>query len=255
MELGHSLFLGILEGLTEFLPISSTGHLILASTLFGIPESATAKSFFIAIQVGAILAVVVLYARQFLRPAMLARLTVAFVPTGIIGLAFYHFVKTHLLGNGTVVAWALIAGGVALIAFEHFHREPPESEETVMLPYRTAFLVGLFQSIAIIPGVSRSAATIMGGLSLGLPRRTIIEFSFLLAVPTMLAATGYDLVRSYQYFSADDFYLLLVGFVASFVIALGSMRFMIEIVKKWGFTPFGWYRIVLGLFFLIYILP
>lgn len=255
MDIVHAVLLGALEGFTEFLPISSTGHLILASTLFGLPATDSLKSFQIAIQLGAILAVVVYYFRTLLNIPLLLRLFVAFLPTGVLGLLFYSFIKTYLIGNGAVVAWALIAGGIALIVFERYHKEPEDTGMPSPISYKTAFFVGLFQALAMIPGVSRSAATIVGGLSLGLSRATIIQFSFLLAVPTMLAATAYDLYKTAHLFTMDDAMLLGIGFGTSFIVALWSMQFLIGIVRRYGFTPFGYYRIVLGIFFLIFILP
>ncbi len=255
MTLIESIFLGALEGFTEFLPISSTGHLILASELFGLPSTDALKSFQIAIQLGAILAVVVLYFPRFFEKELLKLLAIAFVPTGVLGLVFYSFIKEYLIGNGAVVAWALIAGGVTMVAFEAYHREPRGEEAKAPMTMKTAFFVGLFQSIAMIPGVSRSAATIIGGMSLGMSRVAIVEFSFLLAVPTMLAATGYDLVRSAHLFTFDDAFYLLVGFIVSFLVARYSMQWLLKAVRRYGFAPFGYYRIVLGVFFLIFILP
>ena len=255
MNVIESVLLGALEGFTEFLPISSTGHLILASELLGLPATESVKSFMIAVQLGAVAAVVLLYWRSFLDATLLSRLAVAFLPTGVLGFMFYPFIKGFLIGNGSVVAWALIAGGIALIAFEQYHKEPPEADDGKPMRIWTAFLIGLAQSISMIPGVSRSAATIMGGLALGMSRKRIVEFSFLLAVPTMLAATGYDFVRSAHLFTSADVVALAVGFVVSFGVAVMSMRFLLEAVQRWGFVPFGVYRILLGLIFLIYVLP
>jgi len=202
MTLLQALVLGIVEGLTEFLPISSTGHLILAAKLLGLAQTEFQKSFEIVIQLGAILAVVVLYWRSFLRPKVLAKVIAAFIPTGIIGLALYHLVKTYLLGNEMVVLAALALGGLVLILFELWHREPAGAVgEVDSVTYLQAIGIGLFQALAIIPGVSRSGATIVGGLAMGLTRETIVEFSFLLAVPTMLAATGLDLIKNASSFS------------------------------------------------------
>ncbi len=251
----ESIILGILEGVTEFLPISSTGHLILASELLGIAPSAFLSSFQIAIQLGAIAAVVFLYWRSFLDFAFLKKLFVAFLPTGLVGFLVYPFVKGYLLGNPLVVVVSLFVGGVILIVFELFHKESKESsEEATEITYRQALLVGLFQSIAIIPGVSRSAATIIGGLLVGMRRVAIVKFSFLLAVPTMLAATGYDLLKSADSFVADDFGLLAIGFGTAFVVALLSMRFLLTIVRSYTFIPFGIYRIVLAILFFFIVL-
>jgi len=191
------IILGIVEGITEFLPISSTGHLILASHLLGLNQTGFLKSFEIAIQLGAILSVVVLYGRSLLiNAAVLKRVFVAFAPTAIFGLVFYNTIKKSLLGDSNVVLWSLFLGGIFLIIFEIVHREKDAQEEIISITYPQALLIGVFQSVAMIPGVSRSAATIVGGLMIGLKRKTIVEFSFLLAVPTMGAATALDLMKN-----------------------------------------------------------
>lgn len=248
-----SIILGVIEGVTEFLPISSTGHLILASELLGIPQSAFLSSFQIAIQLGAIAAVVFLYWKSFLDFRFLTKLFVAFIPTGLVGFLVYPYVKGFLLGNSMVVVISLFVGGIILILFELLHKEQASSlEGAKQITYGQALLVGLFQSIAIIPGVSRSAATIIGGLVVGMRRVAIVEFSFLLAVPTMVAATGYDLLKSADTFAFDQFGLLALGFITAFAVALLSMRFLLAIVRRYTFIPFGIYRIVLAaLFFLI----
>ena len=255
MTLFDSILLGALEGATEFLPISSTGHLILAGELLGLPSDEFTKTFMIAVQLGAILAVVILYFKKFLDIEVLKRLIVGFIPTGIIGFTLYRLIKDVLIGNSTVVVWALLLGGIALIVFELFHKEPEgEAADVRTIPYRQTLLVGLFQSIAMIPGVSRSAATIVGGLLMGMKRATIVEFSFLLAVPTMLAATGYDVLKTYDSISLDNWGLLLAGFATSLVVALLSMKLLIGFVKRHTFIPFGIYRIVLALLFLFMVL-
>lgn len=250
MNIFHALILGIVEGVTEFLPISSTGHLLLAGELLKIPTTEFQKSFDIIIQLGAILAVVVLYIRTLWNLDTIKKLIVAFIPTGIIGLTFYHIVKTYFLGNHTIVLWALLLGGVALITFELLHKEPEDAKADIgAISYKQAALIGVFQSIAIIPGVSRSAATIVGGLLLGLKRSTIVEFSFLLAVPTMLAATGLDLVKNASLFSMDQFSALAVGFVTAFVVAILSIGFLLRYIRNHNFIPFGIYRIAVALLF------
>jgi undecaprenyl-diphosphatase len=245
MDWTTALILGIVEGISEFLPISSTGHLILASQLMGLCHTDFLKSFEIAIQVGAILSVVALYWRRLLVDVgVMKKLVVAFLPTGILGLTLYRVVKTHLLGSPNVVLWSLFLGGAFIIAFEYLHREKEDAVEDVSgITYRQALLIGLFQSVAMVPGVSRSAATILGGLALGLRRKTIVEFSFLLAVPTMLAATAYDLLKSGAAFTADQMGFLAVGFVSSFVVALLSIKFLLSFIQTHTFIPFGIYRI------------
>jgi undecaprenyl-diphosphatase len=251
----HSLILGIVEGITEFLPVSSTGHLILASALLGIPQTDFQKTFEIVIQLGAILAVVAIYWRAFLNPDTLKKVIVAFIPTGIIGLALYKVVKTYLLGNDIVVLWALGLGGVALIAFEYWHTEKETASGSIAdISYTQAVWIGLFQAISIIPGVSRSAATILGGLLVGLKRRTIVEFSFLLAVPTMVAASGLDLLKTSAVFTISQVGALATGFAVAFIVALFSIRFLLQYVRTHTFVPFGIYRIVVALAFFFLVL-
>lgn len=255
MTVLHSIIFGLVEGITEFLPISSTGHLILTAQLLGLTETDFLKSFEIIIQLGAILAVVILYWKQFWNWPLLKKLAVAFLPTGLIGLACYHLVKTFLLGNTTVVLWALFLGGIAIIWFEKYHQEKTELTTSIAdLTYRQAFLVGLFQSVAIIPGVSRSAATILGGLWLGLKRETIVEFSFLLAVPTMLAATSLDLLKNYQLFSLNQVYVLVLGFGVALVTAILAIKFLLQFIRRHNFIVFGYYRLILTLIFWLVLL-
>jgi undecaprenyl-diphosphatase len=247
MDFLTAVILGIIQGVSEFLPISSTGHMILASHLMGLKHTEFLKSFEIAIQAGTILSVVVLYGRTLLVDMeVIKRLVVAFLPTGILGLTLYKMIKGYLLGSEAVVLWALFIGGVILVVFEWQYREEPGAADNIRdISYKNALIIGLFQSIAMIPGVSRSASTIVGGLMLGLKRKTIVEFTFLLAVPTMLAATGYDLLKSGSQFSAGEFQYLLAGFVTAFVVALLSIKFLLRFIKTHTFIPFGVYRIVM----------
>ena len=256
MDFMTAAILGIVEGVSEFLPISSTGHLILASHLLGLKHTDFLKSFEIAIQVGAILSVVVLYWRDLLvNPAMIKRVALAFLPTGIIGLTLYKIIKSYLLGASSVVLWALAAGGLFLIVFEYFHREKEDAVDRLEdISYKQAFVIGLFQALAMVPGVSRSASTIVGGLVLGLRRKTIVEFSFLLAVPTMVAATGYDLLKNGAQFSPDQMHFLAIGFVTSFVVALLSIKFLLRFIQTHTFIPFGIYRIVLVILWAIFLI-
>jgi len=256
MDLFHSVILGIVQGITEFLPISSTGHLILAEKILNLGQGEFLKSFDIIIQLGSILAVVVLYWRQlFTRWEIMKRILVAFIPTGILGLVFYKIVKAYLLGSSIVVLWSLLLGGVLLIIFELWYKEKPAAhEDLASISYGQAATIGLFQSIAMIPGVSRSAATILGGLILGLKRRTIVEFSFLLAVPTMLAATGLDLIKSAGQFSLQQWDFLSVGFAVSFIVALAAIKFLLSFIKKYTFISFGLYRIAVAVLFYLYII-
>ena len=252
----HALILGIVEGLTEFLPVSSTGHLILAGKLLKLEDSEFLKSFEIAIQLGAIFSVVALYWRRFFMSwETFKRVTAAFIPTAILGLAFYKIIKLYLLGNSAIVLWSLVIGGIILIMFEKMmahrskqnaarHATMNPAEEIEKLPYKKAAYIGLCQTVAFIPGVSRSGATIVGGMLLGVSRAAIVEFSFLLAVPTMAAATGLDLIKNADAFSSSDFSLLAVGGITSFLVALAAIQFLIKFVQKNSFVGFGVYRIL-----------
>ena len=253
----QAIILAVTEGLTEFLPISSTGHMVLVSAVLKIPQTEFTKSFEIFIQLGAILAVGATFWRMFLPAKIKIWLTVfvAFIPTGIIGFISYKFVKNILLGNLLVTLLSLFVGGIALILIEAWHKDKKRDELTRISPAK-AVLVGLFQSLAIIPGISRSAASISGGLILGLPRITAVEFSFLLAIPTILAATVLDLYKSQHNFSFNEYKILLLGFVFAFVTALVTVKFFLQFVRDKSLTVFGNYRVflavVLGLFFLVF---
>ena len=245
--------LSFIEGLTEFLPVSSTGHLILASEVLGLAQTDVQKSFEIAIQLGAILAVVVLYGQRLIKDQrMMALVAVAFIPTAVIGFLLHGIVKEFLLGNVMIVLASLFVGGIILIVFERL-RPARTSSDIRKMSYAQAVLVGVCQSVAIIPGVSRSAATIVGGELVGISRAAIVEFSFLLAIPTMAAATGYDLLRSAGEFSSADWGNLAVGFVLSFLFALIAIRWFIAYVKNHSFVVFGVYRIVLAVLFWVFL--
>lgn len=262
MDALQAIVLGVVEGVTEFLPISSTGHLILASSLMQLEQSEFLKTFEIFIQLGAILAVVVVFWKKLLDVELLKKIIVAFIPTGIIGLTLYKLVKSYLLGNEAVVLWSLFLGGIALIAFEYLYpsqaspvaSESADSRELARISYTKALAVGLFQAVAIIPGVSRSGATIVGGMLLGLRRRTIVEFSFLLAIPTMLAASGLDLLKSASSISANEVGALAIGFSTAFIVALISIVWLLRFVRTHTFVPFGVYRILVALLFWVIIL-
>ncbi len=251
MNFLNAVWLGVVEGITEFLPISSTGHLILAAKLAGLSQTEYLKSFEIAIQLGAILSVVVLYWRSlFVDFAVMKRILAAFLPTAILGVIFYKIVKKFLLSSDQIVLVSLFTGGILLIVFELLHHEKEDSIEDLKdLPYRKAVLIGLCQSVAMVPGVSRSAATILGGLLLGIKRKTIVEFSFLLAVPTMAAATALDLIKSSSHFSNEEFVFLGVGFLTSFIVAILGIKFLLHFIKNHNFIPFGIYRILIAIVF------
>ena len=250
-----SVILGFVEGVTEFLPISSTGHLILTGHLLGIPVTDFFKTYEVAIQLGAIAAVAILYWRSFLDIGILKRLVAAFIPTAVVGLVLYKFIKDFLFENMEVLLASFVIGGLILIALELFHKEKEDAHKSVKdITYFQAFLIGLAQSIAIIPGISRSGASIMGGLLVGVSRIAIVEFSFLLAVPTIAAATGYDMLKNSYSFTMDEFWLLAIGFVTSFVVAMVVIRVFLDFIRKYTFIPFGIYRIVLALVFFFVIL-
>jgi undecaprenyl-diphosphatase len=249
MTLIESILLGLLEGVTEFLPISSTGHLILAEHVLGIADSEFTKTFTIAIQLGAILAIVLLYARRLLHaPRLIGKIAVAFIPTAVIGFTLYKLIKGYLLGNIVIVAWALGIGGVVMIVFELLRgKQLSAAHDSIEdLPYWKAAVVGLAQSLAMIPGVSRSGATIIGGMLLGMSREAIVEFSFLLAIPTMLAATAYDLLKTYDQLSWDHTGLVAAGFVSAFIAAYLTAPALLRFIKRHSFIPFGIYRVALA---------
>lgn len=255
MSILDAIILGVVEGITEFLPISSTGHLILAADLLRLPETDFLATFQVSIQLGAILAIVMLYWRRlFFDRSLIKRLLVALMPALVVGAFFYGTIK-HLFESSLTVVVALFLGGVVLIAFELMRRGQTDTGQALdTLSYRTAFLVGCFQVLSVIPGVSRAGATILGGLALGLNRTAVVEFSFLLAVPTMVAATTLDLWKHSAAFSADDFLLLAVGFAVSFAVALLAVKFLLRFVETHTFIAFGVYRILLaGLFLLLFI--
>jgi undecaprenyl-diphosphatase len=247
----HAVVLGVVEGLTEFLPVSSTGHLILASRLMGLPQTEFMKSFEIAIQIGAILAVVFLYGKRLFadRGAFLRVLT-AFVPTAVIGLLLYKPIKKFLFADSQIVLWSLLIGGVVLIVFDRWYKASSHCvNDTAKVPFSKAALLGVFQCLSMVPGVSRAGATQVGGLVLGLDRRTTVEFSFLLAVPTLAAATALELWKSGAAFDGAQWELLLIGGAVSFVSAVAVIRLFLRFVEKSGFTAFGIYRIVAALAF------
>jgi undecaprenyl-diphosphatase len=249
------ILLGIVEGVTEFIPVSSTGHLILASELLGY-DAAQWAVFNVVIQLGAILAVVVLYWRTFWAVLIgliggkpeswrfLRNIVVAFLPSALLGYLFIDRIEA-MLGNATIVAWALIAGGLAILLIE---RVAPQGHEKGVadISLGKAIGIGFIQCLSMIPGVSRSGATILGGLSLGVERRTAAEFSFFLAVPTMMGATTLQLAKHHDALGTAGWGGIALGFIVSFLVAIVVIRWFIGIVSRRGFTPFGWYRILVG---------
>lgn len=250
----QTVILAIIEGLTEFLPVSSTGHMILASSIMDIQDDAFVKTFEIAIQLGAILAIVFLYAKQFFTQGITIylKLAVAFFPTGVIGLLAYKIIKTYLF-NSTVVAVSLIIGGMILILIDKkMVNQKSKTEELQNISYKRAFFIGLIQCFSMIPGTSRAAATIIGGVFNGLDKKQATEFSFLLAVPTMFAATGYDLLKTPIQFDQHQIVLLLIGTVIAFFTAWLAVKVFLKIVENYGFKHFGYYRIIVGIVFLLF---
>ena len=257
-----AIILGIVEGLTEFLPVSSTGHLILATELLGYDASKWAV-FNIAIQPGAILAIVVLYWRTFWDVflglfskdpkafAFVRNLLLAFFPAVILGLAFGDYIET-LLENAVVVAWALIIGGVAILLVERFAK-PVESGGVANLTTKQSILIGLVQCIAMIPGVSRSGATILGAMAFGVDRKTAAEFSFFLALPTLTGATVLQLYKHRDAITVNDLNLIGLGAFVSFIVAWIVIKAFLAIVTRYGFGPFAWYRIIAGVAALIWL--
>jgi len=253
MTLIEAIILGIIEGITEFLPISSTGHMIIASSLMGIAEDDFTKTFTVSIQFGAILSVIVLYWKRFFQSMdFYYKLFIAFLPAVIFGKLLNDFIDS-LLGNVAVVAYTLLGGGIFLIFIDHFIKENKNPEEE-KLTYGTALKIGLFQVIAMVPGVSRSAATIIGGLTQGLTRKTAAEFSFFLAVPTMFAAMVYKIYQFYEsgvVVKQEQINFLLIGNVVAFIVAILAIRSFIGVITRHGLKIYGYYRIVVGLVIII----
>jgi undecaprenyl-diphosphatase len=258
MNVFHALVLGLVEGLTEFLPISSTAHLEIAALLLKLQSDDFLKTFEIVIQSGAILAVVVLYLKLLIRNmAIWKRIIAAFIPTAVIGFLLYKIIKSFLLGNTALLVWTIGIGGLVLILVEYFkpgNTGEDTEHELETLSYSKAFMIGLAQAVAVVPGVSRSAATIVAGRLIGVSRKAIVEFSFLLAIPTIAAATGLDLIQSAPVLTASHVGLLAVGFIASFISAILAIRAFLKLVKGRNLVIFGVYRIILALVLFFYII-
>ena len=250
-----AIILGLVEGVTEFLPVSSTGHLVLATELLGYDPQKWAV-FNIAIQPGAILAIVVLYWRTFMAVlsglvkrepnsiAFVRNLLIAFVPAVVLGLAFNKQIEA-LLESARTVAWALIAGGIAILVIERLAKTREVGGIAAVTPGQSA-KIGIVQCLAMIPGVSRSGATIMGAMALGIDRRTAAEFSFFLALPTLTGATVLQMVKHRDAITGGDLQLIAIGFVVSFVVAIAVVKAFMAVVTRHGFAPFAWYRIIAG---------
>ncbi len=258
----HSILLGIIEGLTEFIPVSSTGHLILATKMlnFAAPPG---KVFEISIQLGAILAICFLYRQRLIDTArtfttsyysrhFVYVVTLAFLPSAVFGLFFHSFIEEHLFSPWVVVT-TLFIGGIIIILVEKF-KPNPKLFELESVSYSKALAIGLFQCLAMIPGTSRSGATIMGSMLLKIERKTATELSFFLAIPTMFAATIFDIYKNFSLLTAENFALIAIGFIVSFITALFVVRTVISFISRHGFIPFAIYRIILSLIMLIFLL-
>jgi undecaprenyl-diphosphatase len=251
MNLIQAIILAIIEGITEYLPISSTGHMIIGASFMGIADQAFTKIFEVNIQFGAIIAVIVLYWKRFFQTLdFYYKLFVAFIPAAVIGFLANDFIDS-ILENVWVVATSLLLGGVVLVFIDKLFEDKPQKEEA---NYKNSFIIGLFQCIAMIPGVSRSAATIIGGMFQGLSRKSAAEFSFFLAVPTMFAASAYKLLKGYKNgdlnFDQEQLMLLGIGNIVAFIVSIVAIKFFIGFLQKHGFKVFGYYRIALGLILL-----
>lgn len=255
MDWLYAILLGILEGLTEFIPVSSTGHLLLAKEALGLDPSW--DTFIVVIQLGAILAVVAVYFARFwnifLRlphdPAarkFVLSVLVAFIPAALVGLFLYDFIKQVLFESPALICWSLIVGGFVLLGLDRLGRDG-RYLDAMRLPIPTALGVGVIQCLSVIPGVSRSGATIAGGLLLGLDKRAAAEFSFFLAIPTMMGAFAVDLWSSRDALSSHNVGLIAVGFVTAFLSGLLVMKTFLDLVAKHGFAPFAWWRILVGI--------
>jgi len=239
----EAIIISIVEGITEFLPISSTGHMILTQGILGMETNDFVKAFIVNIQFGAILSVVVLYWRHFMQSVnFYLKLFVAFIPAAIIGFLLSDFIDS-MLENVYVVAVTMILGGIILLFIDKWFNKPKEDQT---ISYPTAFKIGLFQCISMIPGVSRSAATIIGGMTQKLNRKTAAEFSFFLAVPTMFAASGYKLMSNYKAIDLQNIEILIVGNIVAFIVAMIAIKSFITYLTKHGFKVFGYYRIIVG---------
>ncbi len=244
MSIFEAIIIAIVEGITEFLPVSSTGHMIITQELLGMTIDDFVKAFTVNIQFGAILSVIVLYWKRFFQSMdFYYKLFIAFIPAAIIGFLMMDVID-RMLGSVLIVAIMLVAGGVVLLFVDKWFQKPNENQE---MSYKTAFRIGLFQCIAMIPGVSRSAATIIGGMSQGLNRKNAAEFSFFLAIPTMFAAASYKLLKNYEIITSQNISTLLIGNLVAFIVAMIAIKTFIALLTRYGFKMFGYYRIIVGL--------
>jgi len=253
MSFFHAIILAVIEGLTEFLPVSSTGHMILAQSFMHMQNDEFVKTFEIVIQLGAILAVLVLYIKRFFVSINIyLKLFVAFLPTGVVGVLAYKIIKQYLF-NPFIVSFSLIIGGVVLILLDTWSEQrQAEYQDIEDISYGGAFKIGAIQCVSMIPGVSRAAATILGGIFAGFDRKQAAEFSFLLAIPTMCAASAKDLWESKDLITSENLLFLLIGSVVAFMVAAIAVKAFVAFLTRYGFKYFGYYRILLGILFLAY---
>jgi undecaprenyl-diphosphatase len=248
MTYAQAVIIAIVEGITEFLPISSTGHMIITETILGMNIDDFTKAFTVNIQFGAILSVIVLYWKRFLQSwTFYQKLLVAFLPAAVIGFLAGDIID-ELLGNVVVVAITMLLGGILLLFVDNWFNKTNEDQE---ISYLTALKIGFWQCIAMIPGVSRSAASIVGGMQQKLTRTNAAEFSFFLAVPTMAAASAYKLLKDYKHINTDNIGILAVGNIVAFIVAMIAIKTFITFLQKHGFRLFGWYRIIVGAIILL----
>jgi undecaprenyl-diphosphatase len=257
MNIFHTIFLGIIEGITEFLPVSSTAHLDITRTLLGIPSSSFVKSFEIIIQLGAIIAVLFMYRRKIFQSWVYVRsIAIAFIPTGVIGFVLYKVFKSFLLGNSKVEILAILLGGLFILYFEHrqkgLSQKTAPKQSIAELSTRDLLVLGSAQALAVVPGISRSGAVIICGRIINISTHVITEFSFLLAIPTILAASLYDVYKSGLDINQGEWGIILLGFIVSFLVALVVVKWLLAYIQSHSFSVFGWYRVVLGVVLALY---
>lgn len=252
MNIFDAIILGIIEGLTEFLPVSSTAHLVLTSQMLGIEQDRFATAFEIIIQIAPIFSVMLIYRERLMQSVGLwFKLILAFIPTGFFGLFFHKQIEAMFVANSTVAL--MILTGLAFLAIEYFYKEKEHDVDDLDgVTVKQALYIGFFQALALIPGISRSGTTILGAMLIGLKRETAMSFSFLLAIPTMSAASGYMLFKEYSALSFEHFELLAVGFIVSFIVGWVAVKAFLAIVSRYSFTPFGFYLVASGLLFGIF---
>jgi len=254
LDIVQAIIIGVIEGFTEFLPISSTGHMIVASEFMGLPQDAAMKAYEVIIQFAAILAVVLIYRDKitFKKIDLWMKLMAAFVPLAIVGFIFKDQIKA--LFSVEIVAWMFIIGGIIFLIVEHFYKEQPHHISDVdETSYKQALWIGFAQLFSFIPGTSRAGATIIGGMLVGLDRKASSDFSFLLAIPVMSAVAGYDVLKHYDEFIGVNWLAFAVGFVVAFVVAYITVKVFLRFIQKFSFVPFGIYRIVFGIVLLMII--